>query len=650
MAATNEEIDSLISKTQAFSWQDLQLVPEMSTAKQFSELSSVGKLLSSKPLNKNTFHVTIKAVWSFVLGLKIEDMELNTFLFTFPSQQDKKRVLVNRPWNFKGFHMVLKEWLPGLSIHEVQLNTSVFWVQVHGLPLEMLTNQNAEHIGKVLGNLIEVDKASIFGVALRRYLRVKVEMNIEKPLPDGFDLERPGRIAKKILLKYERLSDFCYGCGLLGHIVQACPYHVEIPVQSKYGPWMRAKSSNFRCQPRQIMEAQEAILEIPNVQPQLPVALVAPTNPGDGNNILNMQGARQSWKPSVTRTSMPPVSFKDPSVTMAQTYASTKKTFFSKGKGKMFVKKVNCYSKLQNSGNTINIFAELPSEESWLSKAKGKSSLLSEMQPNQAEFVGREHEQWADFFPANPLNSAGPFKSSDIVPISSLPQEIRGQSAYFPQPLSSHLLSSGVRPLFPGRISSKSFLKSNSLEPISQFGKKPTKRTSSYPSVYQNILKTFDTLQGPTFYENNPDKWAQTKKPGPKQCTQSNPHQNISESENHHKNDLVNPVSPNLDHLCILNVSFSSQNQIQTKTPAENKIQPNPSSTIVYPLSKKSSTPETLSVTEPNSSKEITRKVNKRGLEHSDVEIPPKKRSLAFRPMVSCPKIQEEIGDIEDAD
>lgn len=77
----------------------------------------------------------------------------------------------------------------------------------------MLTNQNAEHIGVVLENLLEVDRTSIFSVALRRYLRVKVAIAIEKPLPKGFDLNRLERIPKKkkkILLKYERLFDFCY--------------------------------------------------------------------------------------------------------------------------------------------------------------------------------------------------------------------------------------------------------------------------------------------------------------------------------------------------------------------------------------------------------------------------------------------------------
>lgn len=117
--------------------------------------------------------------------------------------------------------MVLKTWPLGLSIQEVRLNTSIFWVQVHGLPLEMLTNQNVERIGNVLGDLKEVDRASIFGIALKRYLRIRVEMDIEKPLPEGFDLNRLGRIAKMILHSCQKIQDMGYGCVLKARIIGA---------------------------------------------------------------------------------------------------------------------------------------------------------------------------------------------------------------------------------------------------------------------------------------------------------------------------------------------------------------------------------------------------------------------------------------------
>lgn len=102
------EIDQLICQARALSWNDLQLELEENTANTRSNLTLIGKLIASKPLNLNTFHAFIKAVWSFVTGLVIDDIDTNTFLFIFPTQQEKERILENRSWNFKGFHMVLK--------------------------------------------------------------------------------------------------------------------------------------------------------------------------------------------------------------------------------------------------------------------------------------------------------------------------------------------------------------------------------------------------------------------------------------------------------------------------------------------------------------------------------------------------------------
>lgn len=110
------------------------------------------------------------------------------------------------------------------------------------MSLELLTNLNAERIGNLLGKLIEVDRVSIFGMALRRYIRIRVKLRVEEPLPKSFDLPRPNRETKKIHIKYEKLFNFCYGCRRLGHTMQACPNYDTNPEIMQFGPWMRAEN------------------------------------------------------------------------------------------------------------------------------------------------------------------------------------------------------------------------------------------------------------------------------------------------------------------------------------------------------------------------------------------------------------------------
>lgn len=76
----------------------------------------------------------------------INDVYINTFLFTFPTLQEEKCVITNSLWNFKGFCIILNQGLLGPSIQEVPLNYSTF-----------LMKKNAMNIGKVLGNFIVVD-------------------------------------------------------------------------------------------------------------------------------------------------------------------------------------------------------------------------------------------------------------------------------------------------------------------------------------------------------------------------------------------------------------------------------------------------------------------------------------------------------------
>lgn len=90
-----------------------------------------------------------------MIGLVIDNIDTNTFLFTFSAYQEKERVLANHLWNFKGFPTGLST-LASKSIHELALNYPIFWVQIHGLPLEMLSKHNSKNIGLVLGNLIEI--------------------------------------------------------------------------------------------------------------------------------------------------------------------------------------------------------------------------------------------------------------------------------------------------------------------------------------------------------------------------------------------------------------------------------------------------------------------------------------------------------------
>lgn len=64
----------------------------------------------------------------------------------------------------------------------------------------------------------------------------------------GFFIENEDNSSRWLVFKYERLSDFCFNCGKLGHVVPSCsgkvdPSHGARNPWQAFGPWMRASGS-----------------------------------------------------------------------------------------------------------------------------------------------------------------------------------------------------------------------------------------------------------------------------------------------------------------------------------------------------------------------------------------------------------------------
>ncbi|KAK5843121.1 hypothetical protein PVK06_005560 [Gossypium arboreum] len=105
------------------------------------------------------------------------------------------------------------------------------------MDLQMALNE-----GKAIGELMVIDWKDQ-NEGWTEFMRLKDKINISKPFRRIVKLVSKDGEETITVLKYEKLSDFCYLCGLIGHTFQKCHNKREGDMVDglnlQYGAWMR---------------------------------------------------------------------------------------------------------------------------------------------------------------------------------------------------------------------------------------------------------------------------------------------------------------------------------------------------------------------------------------------------------------------------
>ncbi|KAL4311334.1 hypothetical protein GQ457_01G007380 [Hibiscus cannabinus] len=210
-------------------------------------LALVGKIIADKPLSKGGVQGVFRRVWGEWRDFTITELSENTYLFTFKEARAAEQILEEGPWSVMGYCICLHRWQPGLTLEELDFLQVAYWVQVHGLSLDQMSPKNAKKVGDQIGRVLEIeDPISSHGIR-RGFFRIRVLIDVSKPLPSGFWASRAGKSNIWVSFKYEHLADFCYKCGCIGHVEAHCVkdtvMSIPDPSLPKYGPWMRANPS-----------------------------------------------------------------------------------------------------------------------------------------------------------------------------------------------------------------------------------------------------------------------------------------------------------------------------------------------------------------------------------------------------------------------
>ncbi|KAH9697633.1 zinc knuckle protein [Citrus sinensis] len=240
----------------------------------------VGKVLTSRSINKEGLKAAMQMAWRTVKEVKIESMGDNIFLFKFASEEEKKMVLMGGPWHFDRALIVLTKPIGIGDIKNQSFTHTTFWVQIHNIPIMCMNKEAIQKLGEKIGIVKEVETDEA-GECIGQFARVGISIDISQPLKKIVFLQQAdGKIPMPIL--YEKLPDFCFCCAHIGHQYREClRYKGQQKEDLPYGGWMRAVTQADRVKHNRIRD------KINQEQSNLKANVLATTS---SNNPIDRDG------------------------------------------------------------------------------------------------------------------------------------------------------------------------------------------------------------------------------------------------------------------------------------------------------------------------------------------------------------------------
>ncbi|KAE8772589.1 hypothetical protein D1007_55405 [Hordeum vulgare] len=214
------------------------------------EVQAIGKVISEKPAMARVLESTLGICWCPMKGVVCKDLGDNIFLFTSGQESGKRKAVEDGPWWYGKELIVMEDFDPMKIIEEYEFNKVPIWVQIYRLPLGMMDRASGEDVGGAIGEVQEVETDED-GKAVGKYLRVKVKLNITKPLMRGSMVQIDERGRKSWCpFAYEYLPNFCYTCGVISHVERECNTKVKKDEKAQFGRWLRAEVEGRRTEDR----------------------------------------------------------------------------------------------------------------------------------------------------------------------------------------------------------------------------------------------------------------------------------------------------------------------------------------------------------------------------------------------------------------
>ena len=111
----------------------------------------IGRLNTAKPINFQAAKNLLRGVLKFGQHLKITDVGEGLIQFKFSLESQLVWVMNNGPWSFDNHLLLLRRREKGVMAFSVNFLHIPIWVQVWGLPFDLINEETGKDIGSGIG-------------------------------------------------------------------------------------------------------------------------------------------------------------------------------------------------------------------------------------------------------------------------------------------------------------------------------------------------------------------------------------------------------------------------------------------------------------------------------------------------------------------
>lgn len=137
-------------------------------------------------------------------------------MFQFYHEIDIKKIIDGSPWSFNRKALNKARMQESYIPRGVNLNTLDLWVQIHDLCVSFMLEKIFKEVGNYIDKYVESCSNNFKG-GWKEYLRVRVTIDISKPLKPRMKMRKPDNNYFWIVFKYENVPTFCFICRIPGH-------------------------------------------------------------------------------------------------------------------------------------------------------------------------------------------------------------------------------------------------------------------------------------------------------------------------------------------------------------------------------------------------------------------------------------------------